>query len=158
MTDPDFVGKMLPIPASSGRHLSSLCLYLGGRGGPSTSNRRPLAVYELAYGPVVPPPLPPIEADIRQIAEVYRLANCPTGFGRGDSSIGSLYRLDQPICGESRFPCFSECWSHAKAEKREAAFSSRLLGKGCRHDDALNRARSSGRGTSRRKKRSAEYP
>src|SRR5262249_56795134 len=99
-----------PLP-SSGRHLSSLCLYRGDRGGRSTSNRRPLAVYELAYGPVVPPPLPPIEADIRQIAEVYRLENCPIGFGRGGFSIGSLYCLYQPICGESRVPRFFECWS-----------------------------------------------
>src|SRR5262249_58456821 len=101
-----------PLP-SSGRHLSSLCLYRGDRGGRSTSNRRPLAVYELAYGPVVPPPLPPIEADIRQIAEVYRLENCPTAFGRGGSSIGSLHRFDRPVGGEWTFPCFSECRSGA---------------------------------------------
>src|SRR5262249_9149852 len=100
---------------SSGQHLSSLCLDRGGLGGRSTSNRRPPAVYELAYGPVVPPPLPRIGLDIQQIAEACRLENCPTAFGRGRCSIGSLYRLDQPICGESRFPCFSECWSRQRS-------------------------------------------
>jgi hypothetical protein len=97
-----------------GHHLSSLCLYRGGLGGRSTSNRRPPAVYQLASGPSVPPLLPPIGLDIQQIAELYRLENRPTVFRRTGCSIGSLHRFDRPICGEWRFPCFSEWWSQQR--------------------------------------------